>query len=462
MRKSTLLGSAALGVAFAFGLAAAAQAQELTVSWKGAPEFTNDDVKFKVRGRIYEDYVFQEVDGEYDAVTNPSGTGDFETRNGRLRTARLGVEGQWNAQWAYKAEVNFTQNQAVWEDLILEYKPNDMTSILLGNFKTVSLENITSSRYITFMERGPFNDVLDIGRVMNAAVKVNGINWTAMLAASGDSVNNIDVMGEERIGWTFRGTFAPIDTDTTKLHLGVWARGRDFGDEGLPVDPVTGQPAAGLEAGRYRLRANTNVGDRYLDSGANFAESDMMFGAEAAFVWKSFSLQGEYALVEADRRCFTVAPGAVDPCSQGADSGEVEAFYVYGSWFPTGETRRYEANRGEFNRTRILNPVTAGVFGAVEVGVRYDSVDMSELETVRRFTGPGGPVDVRGPLDRAGEYEAVTLGVNWYPFTYVRFMANYTAAEIDNPLIVNPLTLVAGPNRDLDVDTLQFRAQFDF
>ena len=63
-------------------------------SGKGAPEFTNDDVKFKVRGRIYEDYVFQEVDGEYDAVTNPSGTGDYETRNGRLRTARLGVEGQ--------------------------------------------------------------------------------------------------------------------------------------------------------------------------------------------------------------------------------------------------------------------------------------------------------------------------------------------------------------------------------
>ena len=139
---------------------------------------------------------------------------------------------------------------------------------MVGNFKTVSLENITSSRYITFMERGPFNDVLDIGRVMNAAVKFNGINWTLMAAVNGDSVNNVDVAGEERIGWTVRGTFAPIDTDTTKLHLGVWARGRDFGDEGLAADPLTGQPAAGLEAGRYRLRANTNVGDRYIDSGA--------------------------------------------------------------------------------------------------------------------------------------------------------------------------------------------------
>lgn len=463
MRKSTLLGGVALGVTLALGLGAAAQAQDLTVAWKGAPEFTNDDVKFKVRGRIYTDYVFQEIDGEYDPLTNLSGTGDYNTRNGRLRTARLGVEGQWNTQWAYKAEINFVAGNTVqWEDLILEYKPNDTTSIMIGNFKTVSLENITSSRYITMMERGAFNDVLDIGRVLNVAAKVNGINWTAMLAANGDSVNTADIAGEERLGWSFRGTFAPIDTDTTKLHLGVWARGRDFGDEGMPANALTGQPAGGSEAGRYRLRNNTNVGDRYIDSGSNFAESDLMFAVEAAWVYNSFSVQGEYAHVEADKRCFAVAPGAVNPCSQGADQGDVDAYYVTASWFPTGEMRRYEANRGEFNRTRILNPVTAGGTGAVELAVRYDNVDLSGLQTVRRFTGPGGPVDVLGPVDRGGEYQAITLGANWYPFPYVRFMANYTMAENDNPQIVNPLTLVAGPDRDVDVDTLQFRAQFDF
>ncbi len=105
MRKSTLLGGVALGVTLALGLGAAAQAQDLTVAWKGAPEFTNDDVKFKVRGRVYMDYVFQDIDGEYDPVTNTGGTGDYESRNSRIRTARLGVEGQWNSSWAYKAEV---------------------------------------------------------------------------------------------------------------------------------------------------------------------------------------------------------------------------------------------------------------------------------------------------------------------------------------------------------------------
>jgi len=455
MRKTSLLGGAALGAVAAFCLAGTAQAQDLAVTWKGAPEFSNDDVKFKVRGRVYMDYVAQDVDGEFDAVTNPSGAGDWSNSNTRLRTARIGVEGQWNSSWAYKAEVNFTQNQAVWEDLILEYKPNDTTSIMAGNYKMLSLENITSSRYITFMERGAFNDIIDAGRVATLSAKFNGMNWTAQVGASGDSVNNADIALDERLSFQGRATFAPIDTDTTKLHLGAWARVRDFNDEGLAaVGPV---PAGGGEAGRYRVRNNTNVGDRFTDSGANFGESDTWYAAEAALVWNAFSLQGEYAHAEVDKRCATALI-----CSLGADSGEIDAFYVYASWFVTGEMRRYEPNRGEFNRTRILNPVTAGGMGAFELGLRYDSVDLSGLQTVRTFAGPGGPVNAAGPCDRCGEYSAVTLGATWYPFPYVRFMANYSMAENDNPLIVNPLTGVAGPNRDVDVDTFQMRAQFDW
>lgn len=446
MRKSSLLRGAALGAVIAIGMGAAAQAQDLGVAWKGAPEFSNDDVKFKVRGRVYFDYVAQDVDGEYDPITNPGGVGDYDISNSRIRTARLGVEGQWNSNWAYKAEVQFKGGSAEWEDLILEYKANDMTSVMIGNFKTVSLENITSSRYITFMERGAFNDIIDGGRVTTLAVKANGSNWTALGAVSGDSINNADVALNERTSVQGRVTFAPIDTDTTKVHLGAWARWRDFQDEGLAAAaPV---PAGGGEAGRYRVRNNSNAGDRFIDSGSNFGESDQTFAAEAALVWNSFSVQGEYAKINVDKRCTTALI-----CSQGADEGSIDAYYVYASWFPTGEMRRYEANKGEFGRTKILNPVTAGGTGAFEVGVRYDNVDLTDLETVRNIGG----VATLTPLDRGGEYSAVTLGANWYPFPYVRFMANYTMSENDNPTIPGSTT-----NRDVDVDTLQLRAQFDF
>ena len=180
--NTSLCAGAALGV-IALAIAGGAQAQDTTTAWKGAPQFQNDTLTFKVRGRVYEDFVHQEVDRQTGA--------DFDANVTRLRTARLGVEGTWNANWAYKAEFTVAGGSANWEDLILEYKPTDSISIMAGNFKTVSFENISSSRYTTFMERGPFNDVLDIGRVMNLQVKANGENWTAAAAISGERSSSL-------------------------------------------------------------------------------------------------------------------------------------------------------------------------------------------------------------------------------------------------------------------------------
>jgi phosphate-selective porin OprO/OprP len=436
MQKTTLLGGAALAVLAALGAAAPAAAQETAITWKGAPQFQNEDVTFKVRGRIYYDYVFQDVDG------NPGGIADIDARNSRLRTARLGVEGTWSANWAYKAEVNFNgRDNAEWEDLILEYKPNDTTSILLGHYKSVSLENITSSRYITFMERGPFNDVIDAGRVMSLGFKMNGQNWTFQAAGTGNSLNGADVNGEERLGANARVTFAPVDTDETDVHLGAWARYRDRGDEG---------------GFNYRARPNTNYGARYIETGG-VGDSDTTFGLEGALVHKNFSVQGEYANIGVERLA-------------GGDDPNISAWYLYGSWFPTGEMRRYEAIRGEFNRTKILNPTTAGGWGAVEVGLRYDHVDANDVEGFLTIA-PGGQTAVA--TAPGGEYDAVTVGLNWYPFTYVRFMANYTDAQADRnfagsftptPTETNPdpVAQVVRIDRDADVRTLQFRAQFDF
>jgi phosphate-selective porin OprO/OprP len=403
--KTSLMGAAGLGALIALGLSTGAQAQDTTTTWKGAPQWQNDSLTFKVRGRVYEDFVYQKVDRQTGV--------DFEASNTRLRTARLGVEGTWNTNWAYKAEASISSGGGTtqWEDLILEYKPTDNLSIMAGNFKTVSFENISSSRYITFMERGPYNDVLDIGRVANIMVKANGENWTAQVAVSGDSLNSADPTqsntgGSETLGWNARVTYVPINTDNTKLHLGVWGRVRDRQDQANFT---------------YQNRNNTNYGARYITSGA-IGVSDRMIGGEALFIYGPFSLQGEYADVKFDRI--------------GDLTDEFKAFYVSGSWFITGEMRNLDVKKGELGRTKILNPVTSGGMGAVEVAVRYDNVDLTDIANVAT----------------AGEYEAWTVGLNWYPHPYVRFMANYTKSENDNRL--------AGA--DVDVDTLQFRAQFDF
>ena len=50
------VAQAVTGVALALSLGTVAHAQEMAVKWKGAPEFSNDDVSFKVReGEIHYD-----------------------------------------------------------------------------------------------------------------------------------------------------------------------------------------------------------------------------------------------------------------------------------------------------------------------------------------------------------------------------------------------------------------------
>jgi len=402
--KSALLAGAALSAVLAIlATGTTAQAQDTTIAWKGAPQFQNDTLTFKVRGRVYYDFIDYERDPDTGLTTDSQLT--------RLRTARLGVEGTWNANWAYKAEFSLgAGNSVAWEDLILEYKPNDFSSLMIGNFKTVGFENVSSSRYNMFMERGPFENALGIGRVMTIQYKMNGENWTAAAFVHGDSLNTADpALGvSEQLAYGVRGTWVPLNTDTQKLHIGGYYRARDRGQ--------------GNTAFTYAIRPNTAFGPNNDTTTGAIGDSDSQLGAEFVYIWKNFSAQAEYANVSIDR-------------TNGLDQ-EATVYYIEGSWFPTGETRNLDTKKGELGRTRILNPMTSGGLGALELAVRYDSVDFTDVTGVAT----------------AGEYTGVTVGANWHPHPYTRFMVNYTDGEHDLP--------AAGI--DVSNKVLQVRAQFDF
>ncbi|ACG79721.1 phosphate-selective porin [Phenylobacterium zucineum HLK1] len=403
--KSAVIGGAGAAALLALAAAGGAQAQDAPREFKGAPEFEFGDFTIKPRGRIYLDQVWQEVDRE---TLSP-----VDLKDTRMRTARLGVQGGYGEHWSYVAEVDIKEDGAVdWEDLYVEYSPTDGAAFTVGQFKTVSLENLTSSRYITFMERGAFADVLGVGRTLNAQARVGGENWSAAVFVSGDNINNPEVPSgrptgsEEQYAYGARVAYAPVVTDTTKVHLGAWVRRRDRADQ------------ANFS---YGARNNTNFGSRYVTTGS-VGVRDTQVGLEGAVVRGNLSLQGEWANARVERF--------------GDVEDDVRAWYVFASWFPTGESRRYNAADGEFGRIKVKRPVTQGGMGALELAVRYDSADLTEVSGV----------------STAGEYSAWTLGANWYPHPYARLMANYTYSQNDNRL--------AG--LDVDVQTFQLRAQFDF
>lgn len=423
--KTSLLSGAGAGIMLALAMGATAHAQDTTVAWKGAPQWTNDDVQFKVRGRILIDYVYQDVKREGTILP------DYKTSNVRGRQVFLGVEGKLNSYIAYKAEGGAVNGGAwAWDDVVLEYKPNEFTSLMVGNIKAAGIENLTSTRFISFMDRGPYGDLGPDSYVLSAVAKMNGYNWTLTGALQGDSINSADVNltgtanpgSTERVGGTVRATFAPILTDADKLHLGVFGRYRNHGDE---------------SAFAYRGRPNTNYGDngRYYSTGA-IGNHDETLGLEAAFIHNNFSVQGEFSNIKVSRLS-TAAPGG-DPT--------VKVGYAYVSFWPTGEQRNYDATKGEFARPKILNPITGGGLGGIELLARYDYADLTDAYS-SATTAAG-----RTLSQDAGKYKGFTLGANYYLTSYARLQANYTNADINNP----------GPGRDIKINQFQMRAQLDF
>src|SRR4029078_9474590 len=107
---------------------------DLKVKWKGAPELSSGDGKFKikVRGRIEADYNKINQDTHITSFPDVSAT--------ELRRARLGVEGILYYDWKYIIEVDFANDAARMRDAYLEYQGLKLADNPLlfraGNFKT--------------------------------------------------------------------------------------------------------------------------------------------------------------------------------------------------------------------------------------------------------------------------------------------------------------------------------------
>src|SRR5262245_13089041 len=107
---------------------------DLKVKWKGAPELSSSDGKFKmkIRGRVEVDYNQANQDTRKTSFPDVSGT--------ELRRARLGVEGVLWYDWKYLLEFDLANDAVRVRDAYLEYQgfkiAEDPLLLRIGNFKT--------------------------------------------------------------------------------------------------------------------------------------------------------------------------------------------------------------------------------------------------------------------------------------------------------------------------------------
>lgn len=395
---------------------------------EGGEDTHGEKWSHKWGGRIMGDYV------NWMDQTPPLGGQDYF----EFRRLRLFVEGEGYGVYDYKLQLDFEPENSIsvtdsggdtstvpyaggvaMKDLWLGIKDIPLLGyVRFGHYKApFSIEELTSSKYITFMERAlpnVFSPGREVGVTSFNVSEDEYVTW-----AVGCFFDDIDEVAKERVDdnqgvrVVGRATCTPYYDELAEgrymTHLGICAMYTDDRDNSV----------------RFRSRPEIHEGPRLVDSGTVAADDYTTLCAEAAWVHGPLSIQSEFMWVNVN----TLA---------GADQDYYGA-YAYLSYFFTGEHRPYERRWGRFGRIKPLENfwiVDTGAGrcvgrGAWEGTVRWSYLDLTD--------GPS-----------AEQMHDLTVGFNWYWNPYTRMMFNYIHAFPDTPA------------QQEDADILGMRLQVDF
>ncbi|MDE0512204.1 MAG: porin [Gammaproteobacteria bacterium] len=362
------------------------------INTKGKLEFKTDEHKFRIGGRAQHDFTLVGNDGDGHV-----GSSEHQFRRARIYLSGTAWE-HWDWKFQFDLEDADDSGMSI-EDVFIRYKGLGPASITAGQRRApFSLSALTSSKYITFIERAAPTDLFDSesigigGRVPGITLEHASKNHTlagGFYLMRQRSESEKDSIVERKIddGWgvTARATWLPVNVSGKQLvHAGA-----AFGYKHYPNKTVN----------RFRVRPGVSEGDRIVDSdGSITADNFLGMNLEAASIWGPFAASAEYSYGDFDG---TGAAGATD----------MEGFYVQGSYFLTGENRRYK--NGAFTSVKVKDPVGGGGWGAWEVGLRYSSTDLG--------AGIG-----------ADSGDVLTAALNWYVNDNMMFKLNYVRTFCDS------------------------------
>jgi phosphate-selective porin OprO/OprP len=351
------------------------------VFWKDGLRAETKDKKFttKIGGRIHNDWTAGTVSQDLQDKV-----GDF--KNGvEFRRARIYMQGTAYENFDYKIQLDFAGGDAAFKDVYMGYNGIPYVgNIRVGQFKEpFSLEELTSSNQITFLERALPNEAFVPAR--NTGIMLHNAVLDQRMTYAGGYFHDTDDFGDETSDheqvFTGRLTGLPLYEDEGRMlvHLGAAGRWR----------------APGTETARFRARPEIHNSQRFIDTGDFDADSLASAGAEFATVLGPASLQAEYVYQYVD------AAGGNDPAFDG--------LYVFASYFLTGEHRPYKLTEGAFEPVKPKRnfSIKDGAWGAWEVAARYSQADLDDE-------------GIEG-----GELRNTTVGLNWYLNPNYRIMGNW-------------------------------------
>lgn len=375
MKKLTIL---------CFFLSSLIFSQDFNSIWNNGFKTTSSDGDFKLKfgGRIMFDYAFWN--------TNVNGT-DESFSGSEFRRVRLFNSGQVYKNVKYKVQFDFDGDGASFKDVYMEItKVPFVGNIKVGHFKEpFRLEALTSSKYMTFMERGlpiAFSPERNVGLMLHNSYMDNKLSIQAGIFQNG--LSDEEQNGNRNI--TSRISYLPINNNDQLLHLGIGFSSRKNSDNTYSVS----------------TRPENHMGNKLISASIENVEQTNLIGTEMAWVMGPLSVQGEYIMntVDAD------------------ETYNFTSYYGQISYFLTGEKRKYKNSLAGFDRVSPGKNLGNDGMGALELAARYSSMDLSEAN--------------------GGILNDITLGLNWYLNPSTRIMFNYVMGVADvNSEDINENTL---------------------
>lgn len=357
---------------------------DLRVYWKEGLRLDTPDKNFqlKIGGRIQNDWLWISEDDDIKAAIGEQEDGT------EFRRARLYVQGLIYGNTEYKLQLDFAGSQVALKDVYVGLTDLPIGKLRVGHFKEpFSLEELTSAKYLTFLERGlpnTFAPSRNTGFMLHDTAFEDRATWAVGLFRDTDDRG----MDMDDGGYNITGRVTGLawyeDKGASLLHLGAAYSYRN------PDDSL-----------RYRARPEAHLTDRFVDTGTFVSDQADLLGLEAAWVDGPLSLQGEYVMASADLM------GGSDP--------DFSGYYGQASYFLTGEHRKYKTSSAAFDRVKPNKNFAWGAgCGAWEVKARYSHIDLDSNAI------------------NGGELEDISAGVNWYLNPNLRVMWDYIHADTDD------------------------------
>jgi phosphate-selective porin OprO/OprP len=388
--------------------------------WKNGFNLNSKEKKFKLQfgGRIQADGAYigadQEIDDAFQAAGLPNETG-WGTE---FRRARLFFNGTVYEDLFFRLQYDFASNAPakVNDAYIRVQNIPYIGSAWIGHYKEPwGLEELTSSKYLTFMERSPAHDAFTPSRNMGIEFFNNAFNQRLYWGIGGfQESDDFGISFNDYSDWNL----------TTRVAGRPWLQGKDkflhlalsYSHQFRNEDETTR---------RYRARPSAHLSPNFLVDTGDIAVDDVdLFTPEIALVYGPFSFQGEYYWNQV--RSTT----ASDPAYTG--------WYAHVSYFVTkGDHRHYKGWAFARVSPKRNFSIKGGGIGAVELALRYSYLNLNHEA-------------LQGGIENDWSF-----GVNWYLTPNTRFQFNYVRANVEDRtnVVIIP---------DNDVNILQSRFQIDF